>query len=253
MKDYLWKVVPLCEKQLRDVNPKDILNNGLYRKCNIYKGGGGYDKFEDIYKKRNNLNKEEKFNNQFVVQLFGCPLRCPYCYVTNDGIFGNYKEISTSQLVKDFNQSKLDVFHLMGGAPALYIEHWIEILEKLPQNIPFHSDLLCIEKEYDINILKELAKFKNSLYAISIKGATNEEFKNNTRKALNKEMFWENIKKINESKLPVYFTFTGMNNSSINYFKKELKEKFPTDYENLLKDSFDIKLVKYKALESVAL
>ena len=39
-------------------------------------------------------------------------------------------------------KSKLDVFHLMGGAPALYIEHWIEILEKLPENIPFHSDLL---------------------------------------------------------------------------------------------------------------
>ena len=62
-------------------------------------------------------------------------------------------------------------------------------------------------------------------------------------------MFWENIEKINESKLPVYFTFTGMNDSSMNHFKKELKEKFPTDYKNLLKDSFDIKLVKYKALE----
>lgn len=96
---------------------------------------------------------------------------------------------------------------------------------------------------------QELAKFKNSLYAVSIKGSTNEEFKNNTGKDLNKEIFWENIKKINKSKLPIYFTFTGMNDFSINCFKKELEEKFPTDYENLLKDSFDIKLVKYKALE----
>jgi hypothetical protein len=31
-----WPVVPLSEKQLKDVNPEDILENGLYRKCNIY-------------------------------------------------------------------------------------------------------------------------------------------------------------------------------------------------------------------------
>ena len=44
-----FDVVPLCEAQLMDVNPLDILNNGLYRKCNTYKGGGGYDKFPEIY------------------------------------------------------------------------------------------------------------------------------------------------------------------------------------------------------------
>ena len=39
----LFKVVPLCKKQLLEVTPSDILNDGLYRKCNVYKSGGGYD------------------------------------------------------------------------------------------------------------------------------------------------------------------------------------------------------------------
>ena len=41
---YYWSVVPLCKNQLKDVDPKDILENGLYRLCDTYKSGGGYDK-----------------------------------------------------------------------------------------------------------------------------------------------------------------------------------------------------------------
>lgn len=40
-----WPVVPLSEGQLKDVNPADILEEGLYRKCDTYRGGGGYDQF----------------------------------------------------------------------------------------------------------------------------------------------------------------------------------------------------------------
>ena len=42
----VWPVVPLCKAQLEDVNPLDVLNDGLYRRCNKYKFGGGYDKFQ---------------------------------------------------------------------------------------------------------------------------------------------------------------------------------------------------------------
>ncbi len=38
---YYWSVVPLCKNQLKDVDPKDILENGLYRLCDTYKSGGG--------------------------------------------------------------------------------------------------------------------------------------------------------------------------------------------------------------------
>jgi hypothetical protein len=40
-----WKVVPLSPGQLLDVRPEDILNDGHFRRCNTYRGGGGYDQF----------------------------------------------------------------------------------------------------------------------------------------------------------------------------------------------------------------
>ncbi len=92
-----WKVVPLSEGQLQDVNPKDILEDGLYRMCNSYKGGGGYDKFPDFVQHFYRLEKD-KYSKQFIVQLFGCNLDCPYCYVTREGVWGDWVEKSCGKL-----------------------------------------------------------------------------------------------------------------------------------------------------------
>ena len=116
-----WPVVPLCKNQLKDVRPEDVLNNGLYRKCDIYRGGGGYDQFNKIWEKRKGYRISPK---QFVVQLAGCPLHCPYCYVTPDGINGKVVFKTTDEILTDYKDSNLQVFHLMGGAPALYLSHW---------------------------------------------------------------------------------------------------------------------------------
>lgn len=235
----------LCEKQLRDVNPKDILNNGLYRRCNTYKGGGGYDKFSEIY--INRTGQIGEFNEQFVVQLKGCPLRCPYCYVTEGGVHtGLYSEIPTKQLIKDFYDSSLYVLHLMGGAPALYIDHWKEILEKLESRFVFHSDLLLVESEYSRQTIEELAKYNNSLYAVSIKGGSDEEFKRNTGVVFNKNLFWKNFDTVVECKLPFYLTFTGMTEENTILFKNIVIKRYG---EHILDDSFSIKLINYDALK----
>jgi len=97
---FKWPVVPLCRAQLQDVSPIDILNDGLYRKCNTYKGGGGYDKFPAIFERR--FGPAPNLHDQFVVQLAGCPLRCPYCYVTEAGVHGKSRRISTNSLVAAF-------------------------------------------------------------------------------------------------------------------------------------------------------
>lgn len=242
---YKWNVMHLCDKQLRDINPKDILNNGLYRRCDTYKGGGGYDKFSNIYKTR--TNKDGNYNEQFVVQLKGCPLRCPYCYVTVDGVHnGAYSLISTNQLVKDFNDSKLPVFHLMGGAPALYIDYWKEILERLDTQSVFHSDLLLLENIYSKKIISELANYNNSLYAVSIKGGNAEEFKKNTGIAFNEDLFWQNFDTIVECKLPFYLTFTGMTDYSVEFFNSIVVKRYG---KQILNDSFSIQLIKYEALK----
>lgn len=242
---YNWKVMHLCDRQLRDINPSDVLNNGLYRRCDTYKGGGGYDKFSEIYKNR--TGQTGNYNEQFVVQLKGCPLKCPYCYVTVDGVHnGSYSLISTDQLIKDFSDSKLPVLHLMGGAPALYIDYWKEILEQLDSQAVFHSDLLLVEGEYSKDVIEDLAGYNNSLYAVSIKGGNAAEFKKNTGIALNEALFWRNFDMIVDCGLPFYLTFTGMTDKSIEHFKDSVEKRYG---KHILKDSFAIQLIKYEALK----
>ena len=244
MDNYLFKVVPLCDKQKRDINENHILNNGLYRKCDVYKGGGGYDKFPYICKKRlgHDINQ-----TQFVVQLYGCPLRCPYCYVTPDGIFGDYKEVKSEDMIQAFIESKLDIFHLMGGAPALYVEGWKTIIDRLEDNKVFHSDLLLIEKKYSMDVLKEINQ-KNTLYAVSIKGI-DKEFEEKTGIKFNGDLFWYNLNQILKSKLNFYFTFTGLSEKSIQKFKDECKNKLEEYDETIFDDSFSIPIIEYEALK----
>lgn len=243
---YLWPVVPLCEKQLRDINPDDVLNNGLYRKCDIYKGGGGYDKFEEIYHRR--FNTSVPCRHQFVVQVAGCPLRCPYCYVTEEGVRGEADFLSTTQLTRDFHTSGCDVFHLMGGAPALYLDQWPELVAWLRGSI-FHSDLLCLEQSYSSLTLAALTGHDNVLCALSIKGSTPAEFRKNTGVAFDEKLFWGNFSKLVASHFPFYLTYTNMDVSSIARFESEVKERYPSDYEWILQDSFPIALVHYLALD----
>lgn len=243
----VWDVMPLCEAQLTDVNPSDILCNGLYRKCNTYKGGGGYDKFPEIYQKR--YGKRDNLNNQFVVQLRGCPLNCPYCYVTREGVWtGDSQRVTTEQMVKDYFESGCSVFHLMGGAPALYIDHWVDIIRELKGSV-FHSDIMLIEGSYKSDTIKTLANCENTLYAVSIKGGTPEEFYKNTRTIFHKDLFYQNLDLIVSLGLPFYFTFTGMSQDSIDIFKEEVLKRYGN--ESIFDDSFAIDLVHYNALDYV--
>lgn len=229
-----FKVVPLCSKQLLDVNKSDILNEGLYRKCNVYKSGGGYDKFPDICKERLGLDA----NLQFVVQLYGCTFNCPYCYVTKDGIFGKPIEITSDKLIEDFTASGCQIFHLMGGAPALYMDKWDSIIDNVPI---FHSDMLLVESEYCTSTLRKIAK-SNALYAVSIKGSTNEEYKKNTGKYVDFDLIKRNLMRLKENDVNFYITFTGLEQKSIDKFTRFIGD------ESVFEDSFNIDLIQYNAI-----
>ena len=242
---YKWQIMHLCEKQLRDINPNDILNGGLYRRCDIYKGGGGYDKFEEIYRRRTGATGN--YNEQFVVQLKGCPLNCPYCYVTDEGVRnGKCSQVDTVQLVNDFKESGFPVFHLMGGAPALYIDHWKELIIMLGPDVVFHSDLLLVEQAYNKETISALSKYHNCLYAVSIKGKDEREFHKNTGKYFNYSMFWRNFDLLYSCDFPFYLTFTGMPEESVAEFKETIEKRYG---KAVLEDSFSIDLVEYEALK----
>jgi pyruvate-formate lyase-activating enzyme len=241
---YWWSVVPLCKNQLKDVNPKDILENGLYRLCDTYKSGGGYDKLPQILEKRMGL---KGYQTQFVVQLYGCVFSCPYCYVTADGVNGTPQLIKTEELIEAFKRSGASVFHLMGGAPAIYMYRWGELIDKLSEENPnaiFHSDLLLHESLYEYEELKEIAK-PNTIYAVSIKGFDDYSYYKNTGEKLNSSLVVHNLRRLKKTTgLNYYITFTGLTAEEV-----KLAIEFFFIEEDQLKDSFTIDLINYEALK----
>lgn len=237
----IWKVVPMCDRQKLDIRSEDILSDGDFRKCNTYRGGGGYDQFPYICEKW----LQKRLSSQFVVQLFGCPLKCPYCYVTPSGIWGDYKEYSSDELIHAFIDSGQDVFHLMGGAPALYLENWPELISRIPEGKVFHSDFLLVEKEYKPEWLNSI-NIPNSLYAVSIKGVDSKEFRRNTGTDFNGRLFWDNLDVLVGIGLNFYLTFTNPNMRKLDSFKNILIKRYGIQ---ILDDSFVIPLIQYKAIK----
>lgn len=183
---FYWPVVPVCDLQKRDVKPDDLLADGLYRKCNPITAGGGYDYFAKT------INCAE----QFVVQLYGCPLSCAYCYVTKDGIWGQPTMVSTKALLKAYSDSGCGVFHLMGGAPAIYLEYWRELYLELGEE--FHSDFLLVEGDYNIGTLSAV----RGTHAVSLKNPL--EVGN-----YNLELALKNRWALEASGINHYYTITG--------------------------------------------
>lgn len=227
MSEYLWKVVPLSKGQLLDVRPEDILVNGVFRKCDTYRGGGGYDLFPSL---ANKFFGESTHNLQFIVQLFGCNLDCPYCYVTRAGVWGKPIKFTSRELVGHFNESPCTVFHLMGGAPALCLPQWEGLLETLTLESKksrwlFHSDLMLTERLYSKKLLCSV-NHARALYAVNIKGVIPETFKINTRKKMDEKLFWKNLELVQASHINYYFTFTNLSDEEIKLFWSIFKSKF---------------------------
>lgn len=242
-----WRVVPLSGGQLLDVNPADILQGGLYRKCDTYKGGGGYDQFPDICEKRLGV----RTHKQFVVQLYGCNLDCPYCYVTREGVWGKFERVSTTELVDAFIQSGQEVFHLMGGAPALQISQWPSLIQELFARCPdaiFHSDLMLTEGQYGLKTLFNI-NHPRALYAVNIKGTTPAQWFALTRKPLDEELFWKNFERLSCIASNVYVTFTGVTPDAVEEFWR--RSTFFAIPKVLSEDSFIIDLIDYKASSHV--
>lgn len=235
-----WKVVPICEYQKLDVRPEDLLNGGDFRKCDTYRGGGGYDQFPAICEKR--LGR--RAHNQFVVQLYGCGLHCPYCYVTRSGVFGPWKYYTTDGLVYAFEDSEQEIFHLMGGAPAFYVKQWPMLLERLPETAIFTSDFLLIERTYELSLMREIAQRRNALFAVDIKGVTPEDFRRNTRRNLNEKLLWKNLDTLVEAAVPFYLTFTNPDPDHYDEFAAKLVERYGP---SIMEDAFSISLIEYAA------
>ncbi len=248
---HVWKVVPLSAGQLLDVRPEDILENGLYRRCSTYRGGGGYDRFPAVAARRLGGHADD-YAEQFVVQLFGCNLDCPYCYVTRAGVWGAPVKVSTGELVSAFIRSGAPVFHLMGGAPALQLPWWGELIGELyrrANGMVFHSDLMLSEARYIAGEMEGISR-PACLYAVNVKGLTAAEWEKNTRKPFNAGLFWFNLRLLQSYGVPAYITFTGVDSSRLNGFWNEAEHR-GVDSAYWVQDSYVIDLIDYDAVPHV--
>lgn len=247
-----FPVVPLSKGQLLDVRLEDVVEEGLYRTCNTYRGGGGYDQFPHLAR---NYGLGDNHNKQFIVQLKGCTLDCPYCYVTRQGVWGRPVNKSSFDLVESFLKTDASVFHLMGGAPALYLDRWGLVLDALDRSTKtdwvFTSDFLLNEKpKYSNSCLRSICH-PRALYAVDVKGMTDDEYLQNTRKFPNWLRFWDNLEALELCKVPYYITFTSVTKENQECFWDEFGIRFPESITKRSNDSFSIELIEYKALPLV--
>lgn len=245
-----WRVVPMSPGQLLDVRREDVLRDGSFRKCNLYKGGGGYDRFPEFASKRIGPGD---YHLQFVVQLYGCNLDCPFCYVTRQGVWGAFRTFSSVQLVDVFNETECQVFHLMGGAPALTLPQWPDLVETLDSrgkaNWVFHSDLMLTEIDYPVEALNRV-NHERALYAVGLKGIRSNTFLENTRKELNLKRLWRNLTLLEKVRIKYYVTFTNVGIDEREEFWNEYESEFGKS-RRLNCDELVIDLIEYDALPFV--
>lgn len=225
---YAWRVVPLSPGQRLDVRPSDVVADGHFRLCDTYRGGGGYDHFPTIAER---VLGEPEHHLQFIPQLYGCNLDCPYCYVTRAGVWGAPVRYTAAELVAVFNATPATVFHLMGGAPALTLAHWSDLIDALDASGKpgwvFHSDLMLSEAEYDRAHVSR-ASHPRAIYAVNLKGLTAEEHLRNTRKPWDEARMWRNLATLEAAYLPYYVTFTAVDPAHVAWFWNEFSDRFGT-------------------------
>lgn len=243
-----WKVVPISDNQMLDVNPDDLILDRDFRLCQTYKGGGGYDKFPYIATSRGLVKHPNDANLQFVVQLFGCNLDCPYCYVTREGVWGDFVYYTTEEMVNAWKQAQethgANVFHLMGGAPALQLPNWPELLDMLGSDVIFHSDLMLSERVYKEEQIRALDR-ENVLLAVNIKGTDKESWETNTRKPYNLSLIECNIEALKDWLSPErwYLTFTNISSES--------RDEYLERYGLTSQTNYIIDLIEYEAMPLV--
>lgn len=131
------------------------------------------------------------YNNHFIVQAAGCPLKCPYCYVDNlkADLLLTADELVDKFIAfkKDFESkfdTKLKVFHFMGGAPAAYCNFWPELRNSLDrkglENIVLFSDVILVENHFFKNKPWEFLNLRRFIVTGCLKGTNRENFIQNT-------------------------------------------------------------------------
>jgi uncharacterized Fe-S cluster-containing radical SAM superfamily protein len=131
------------------------------------------------------------YNNHFIVQSAGCPLRCSYCYIDNlkPDLYLTAEELVDKFIAFKENTEpkfgiKLKVFHFMGGAPAAYCNFWPELRNSLNrkglENTVLFSDVIFVENYFFRNKPWEFLNLPRFIVSGCLKGTNRKNFIANT-------------------------------------------------------------------------
>jgi len=176
-----------------------VFYNDMARVCTVIKPSNAKDDRKD----RSPYRMAQLFggtwrdyNNHFIIQLAGCPLKCWYCYV--DNLKADFY-LSVEDIVDMFVQFKREckkkfgvevkVLHLMGGAPAFYCNSWPLFREELDKrglhDVILFSDVIFVENYFNSKIKPwKFLDINNFILTGSLKGLTKEDFLKNTGRDL---------------------------------------------------------------------
>ncbi len=198
-----------------------VYHDDVARICTVAKGRGSHDDRGDRspYRMAELFGgRWEDYNNHFIVQAAGCPLKCPYCYVDNlkadltmgaDELVERF--ISFKAEVEPKFGIKLKVFHFMGGAPAIYCEFWKELRQALDRHnlreVVLFSDVILVEEHFVNKRPWEFLGLHHFLLTGCLKGTNPQNFRRNT----GSDLFGQSLKEL-QHYLPArnfYLTLIG--------------------------------------------
>lgn len=184
-----------------DIQMEDVCNssgaalsNGLGRICTVVKPDRAFDDRGDTAPQR--MAKEfggkwQDYNQHYILQVAGCPLKCWYCYVDN---LQPDVEMDADEVVYDFYYHRrqaqkcvingdVNVLPLMGGDPGKYAPFWPELRRAmnrsgLDQTILF-SDVVFVENHvYGVKPWEHM-DLPNFMLTGCLKGTNRENFREN--------------------------------------------------------------------------
>lgn len=214
------------------IQMEDVLRSGLEihndfaRTCTVAKGDPPASPIGDttpwILEKRYG-HSWKHWNRQFVVQVAGCPLECPYCYIDNlsAGMAITIEEMISWYREFRYRVHELNIFHFMGGCPGAHAHYWPIIRQELDEagfeDSVLVTDAILVE-EWAYGIKPWIHIPNRTLVLVCIKGTSFSNFEANT----GRNLFPVAMRELNHY-LPlseVHFTLTEPDSRDIEHVKQ---------------------------------
>lgn len=191
MKVPISKIGELQRKDIED-SSGIVLYDDYARICTVVKPNGGIGD-RSPYRMAEMFGGEwQDYNNQYVIQVAGCPLDCPYCYVDNLEEDTYWTAVSVVenflafrwQFRAEYHES-LKVLHFMGGAPGIYCAFWPELRAEMDlcglENVILFTNVILVEWRLRGVLPWHFMTLHNFVVEGCLKGTSRKNFIRNTR------------------------------------------------------------------------